>query len=449
MRQPPTKVSNILSGPDNPHVERPLFLGIDLGTSGARACIIDNDANVRTLQRIALPSPESPCVGGFEQHPRLWWQAVTRLFEGIAKRLPIEHIVAIAVDGTSGTVLLTEDDGNPTGPALMYRDSRATNEARLISELAPSDCAAHGPSSGLAKLLWLTAHTGHAFNHVLTQADWLMGRLAGRYGYSDENNSLKLGYDPIRRRWPAWLSSLLANPECLPSVYPVGAAILSIDADIADRFGLSPATSIVTGTTDSIAAVLATGASDPGDAVTSLGSTLVLKVIADKPIVAPRFGIYSHRLGDRWLTGGASNSGGAVLRQYFTDKELRSMTAKLDPQQPTGLDYYPLPAPGERFPTADPKLPPRLSPRPHDPVRFFQGILEGIAQIEAQGYEKLRELGAPYPRSVRTVGGGAANEMWCKIRAQRLGIEVCSTTHREAAYGAALLARDGFNARGE
>jgi sugar (pentulose or hexulose) kinase len=427
----------------------PLFLGIDLGTSGARACVIDSDTNVRTLQLVRLPVPDTPCAGGFEQHPRLWWQAVTRLLEGIARCLPMEYIASIAVDGTSGSVLLTDGAGNPTGSALMYRDSRATKEARQVCELAPVDCAAHGPSSGLSKLLWLTAHGGHGYSHVLNQADWLMGRLAGRYGFSDENNCLKLGYDPLRRRWPEWISSLVANPECLPRVYPAGKAILSIDPDLADRFGFSQRATIVTGTTDSIAAMLATGACETGDAVTSLGSTLVLKVIADRPIVEPRFGIYSHRLGARWLAGGASNSGGAVLRQFFTEEDLRTMTPRLNPQQPTGLGYYPLPAPGERFPLADPRLPPRLSPRPHDPVRFFQGILEGIAEIEAQGYRKLQELGAPYPRSVRTVGGGAINVQWGRIRELRLGVELLSAAHHEAAYGAALLAREGFNTRDE
>jgi sugar (pentulose or hexulose) kinase len=76
-------------------------------------------------------------------------------------------------------------------------------------------------------------------------------------------------------------------------------------------------------------------------------------------------------------------------------------------------------------------------------VRFFQGLLEGMAEIEARGYRLLAELGAPYPVEVRTVGGGAQNEAWTRIRARRLGVPVVRAEHQEAAYGAALLALRG------
>jgi len=96
-----------------------------------------------------------------------------------------------------------------------------------------------------------------------------------------------------------------------------------------------------------------------------------------------RFGLYSHRLGDAWLVGGASNTGGAVLRRYFSDADLALLTPRMDASKPTGLDYYPLTAPGERFPVNDPGLQPRLEPRPEDDAVFLQvgtaGTRLGIA----------------------------------------------------------------------
>jgi hypothetical protein len=71
--------------------------------------------------------------------------------------------------------------------------------------------------------------------------------------------------------------------------------------------------------------------------------------------------------------GGASNTGGVVLRQYFTNKQLQELTSQIDLSQPTGFDYYPLVKPGERFPVNDPNLKPRLEPRPADDVKFLQG----------------------------------------------------------------------------
>ena len=150
--------------------------------------------------------------------------------------------------------------------------------------------------------------------------------------------------------------------------------------------------------------------------------------------------MYSHRLGDRWLVGGASNAGGATLLEFFNRCDIRRYTRLMKPHQATGLDYYPLPAAGERFPLANPKLQPRLDPRPASDAVFFQGILEGLAAIEQQGYRLLAELGAGYPHKVLTVGGGAKNAAWMQIREQRLAVPVARATHEEAAFGAALLA---------
>jgi sugar (pentulose or hexulose) kinase len=142
--------------------------------------------------------------------------------------------------------------------------------------------------------------------------------------------------------------------------------------------------------------------------------------------------------------GGASNSGGAVLRQYFSVDEIARLSAAIDPDEPCALDYYPLPRPGERFPVSDPRLPPRLEPRPEDRRQFLHGLLVGIARIEALGYRRLTQLGAPTPRRVLTAGGGAANPTWQRIRARMLGVPVCAAYHAQAAYGAALLARAGY-----
>jgi hypothetical protein len=226
----------------------------------------------------------------------------------------------------------------------------------------------------------------------------------------------------------------------LPQVVAPGTALGTVTADVARRFGLTAQCRIVAGTTDSIAAFLATGANRFGEAVTSLGSTLVIKILSRQPLFAPNYGIYSHRLGSRWLSGGASNSGGTVLHHYFSQAELDVLTPQLDPDHPTGLDYYPLLDSGERFPVCDPQLPPRLTPRPAQPLLFFQGMLEGMARIEAAGYRRLAALGAPLPSSVRTVGGGGANAAWTRIRARELQVPMIAPRQTEAAYGAALLA---------
>jgi sugar (pentulose or hexulose) kinase len=419
------------------------YLGIDVGTSGCRACVIDDQAGILAEAAVGLPAPLAR-DGGSEQDGELWWQALCRLLDDLSRLTPMAGIAAISLDGTSSTLLCCRDDGSPMGPALMYNDARATAEAARIAGIAPATSGAHGASSSLAKLLFLQSQglTADAA-HALHQADWLLGRLAGRYGVTDENNVLKLGYDPVQRCWPDWLDALDVDRRLLPRVVPPGRATGMLDDRWRQRWGFSESTHIVSGTTDSTAAFLATGAR-PGEAVTSLGSTLVLKVYTDRPVFEPRYGIYSHRLGEFWLAGGASNSGGTVLRQYFSPGEIETFTRQLRPSVPTGLDYYPLPATGERFPENNPSLSPRLQPRPPQDAVFFQGILEGIAAIEARGYRLLEQLGAPYPTRVHTTGGGAGNTGWQAIRQAALGVPVIAAQHQQAAFGAALLARQGM-----
>ena len=108
---------------------------------------------------------------------------------------------------------------------------------------------------------------------------------------------------------------------------------------------------------------------------------------------------------------------------------------------PSGLYYYPLLKPGERFPHNDPHLLPQLEPRPTDPVQFLQGLLEGIARIEAEGYRCLQERGASPLQRVYTAGGGAQNTVWTAIRSRYLGVPIDPALQSEAAYGTARLAQ--------
>ncbi len=417
------------------------YLGLDLGTSGCRVTAIDRDGQTRAEARASLPEARHPEPGASEQDPEDWWHAACSVLTRVAAQQP-GRIRALCVDATSSTLLLCDRQGVPCTPALMYDDSRARPEAELIAAVAPGDCAARGPGSALAKLLYLLARcTDREPAHAVHQADWINGRLSGNFGLSDENNALKLGYDPVARTWPAWLHRLPVPPRLLPRVCPVGTPIGRLTDAVAERLGLPNDTVLVAGTTDSNAATLAAGITRPGDAVTSLGSTLVLKVLSEQPLFASRYGIYSHRIGDHWLVGGASNAGGRVLRQHFNDTELATLSRQIDPDHPLGLDYYPLPDVGERFPYHDPQMAPRLSPRPARRSAFLQAIFEGLADIEVQGYQRLAELGAPYPTRVFSSGGGSVNEAWRRIRERRLGVPVLRAAHTEASYGVAQLAR--------
>jgi D-ribulokinase len=420
-----------------------VFLGIDVGTSGVRACAVDACGGIQAMESATLPPPRQD-GDAIDQDPELWWHATVVAICKLGRSIDLEAVERICVDGTSGTLLLIDAAGRPCTPGLMYNDARAAKEAGRIASVAPQESGAHGASSALAKLLHLLSRNeARDARLAVHQADWIAGRLAGTHGVSDENNALKLGYDPVTRAWPAWLDELGVPRALLPRVLVPGTPFAAIDPEVASELGLSRSARIAAGTTDGVAAFIATRADTPGDAVTSLGTTLVVKLLATRPIFAADQGVYSHRLGERWLAGGASNSGGGALLAQFSAADMERLTPQLRPEEPTGLNYYPLPKPGERFPIADPALAARVTPRPAEDHRFFQGLLEGIASIEALAYQHLARLGAPPLRRVVSIGGGAKNEAWTEIRRRTLGAPVTTAEQTEASYGAALLALQG------
>jgi sugar (pentulose or hexulose) kinase len=151
-------------------------------------------------------------------------------------------------------------------------------------------------------------------------------------------------------------------------------------------------------------------------------------------------GISCHRVAGQWLVGGASNAGAGVLRRWFTDGQIAELSRQIDPRRPTGLALRPLPGPGERFPVDDPALEPQLEPRPVSDALYVQGLLEGLAEIERAGWQRLAELGAPPIRRVISLGGGARNPQWRLIRQRVLGLPVLNRPQLTAAQGMARLA---------
>lgn len=415
-------------------------LGIDFGTSGARAIALDTSGDILSQSRHSFSMGEVA-------NPSAWRQTLWTLLAGLDSFV-LARVQRIAINGTSATVLLCHRTLTPLTTALLYSDTTARSELPRLKEIAPAGSPTLSATSTLVKALWwhrtLSAEVRASVSHIVHQADWLAAQLHGQPGVSDYHNALKLGYDVRSLSYPDWLLTL-PIADWLPEVRMPGDVLAPILPSIATQFGLPKTCQICAGTTDSIAAFLASTAHQPGEAVTSLGSTLVLKLLSAVPVDDSPSGVYSHRLGDLWLAGGASNTGGAVLRQYFSSEQLSALSAQIDLSKPCLLDYYPLTQPGERFPINDPDYAPRVTPRPASDVDFLYGLLSAIARIESQGYKKLETLGAPNLKKVYTAGGGAQNSTWQTIRQQQLSVAVEVANETEAAYGTALLALRGLS----
>ncbi|XP_021753518.1 uncharacterized protein LOC110718892 [Chenopodium quinoa] len=435
-----SKTSSSMESPEkgkNGNSER-LYLGMDFGTSGARYALIDKQAQI-----LAEAKREYPLYldGGSVNWARSWKETLFSLLGDVPVHLrPL--IASISIDGTSATTMIVNSStGEPLCRPLLYNES-CPDALPAVRSIAPPNHTVCTGSSTLCKLVswWHSDSQKKESAALLHQADWLLWLLHGKLGISDYNNALKVGFDPEIDSYPAWL---LSQPysSVLPSIIAPGSAIANVKEDVRKRLGFSEDCVVCAGTTDSIAAFLAARATEPGKAVTSLGSTLAIKLLSKSRVDDARFGVYSHRLDDMWLVGGASNTGGTVLRQLFTDEQLEKLSEQINPALPSSLDYYPLPAVGERFPVADPNMQPRLHPRPESDSDYLHGVLESIARIEAKGYGLLN--GATEADEVYTAGGGAKNDKWTKIRERVLGLPVSRAVQTEAAYGAALLALKG------
>ena len=428
----------------------PLGLGIDIGTSGVRIAIVNEAGAAVATGRTALPR-EPAVAGPMAGDPRAveaesWWRATERALDDALAPLGERRndVRAMAVDGTSGSVVLVGPDTRPVTPGLLYDAKGFDTEGDRIDAVAPSRSVARGSGSALARALHLAELAPDA-TALCHQADFIVARLLGRAGHSDESNALKTGYDPAARAWPAWIEATGFPDRLLPKVYPVGAPIGEVGSAARERFGLGNGLTVIAGASDGTAAFLGAtdGAAVPGTAVTSLGTTLTLKVASDRPVEDASRGIYSHRVGDTWLPGGASNTGGGALLTQFSAEEIAELSHRIDPEAAPMFEAYPLASAGERFPINDPNMQPRMgSGRNGDPdydARYLHALLHGIARIEHQGYEALAALGAPYPTRVLTSGGGASNTVWTEIRRRLLGVPV-ERAEADPAFGMARLA---------
>ena len=406
-----------------------LGCGIDLGTSGCRLALVDTTG---LIHQLSCPYP-----GPFHQAGS-WRLAIQQLFAQLPEEQR-QQIGAIAIDGTSGTLLACSPAGEPLAPALAYNDA-CPEQAQQTRELVPNGGSAASSSGSVARSLrlleQLSAHPGSELL-LRHQADWLMGWLLGDWSWGEEGNNLRLGWDLLNNQWAGGIAG--SNwASALPTVIPSGQLVGSIGDAAAAELKLPASCQIVSGTTDANAAVLAAEPQE-GDGVAVLGTTLVLKQFAPEPLSGP--GINNHRIAGRWLVGGASNAGGGVLRQFFSDEQLAELSRQINPERSTGLNLLPLPHKGERFPIDDPELEPVLEPRPVSDALYLQALLEGLSNIERQGWERLEQLGAPMMQRVLSVGGGANNPQWRALRQKLLNKPVLNRSKASPAAAMSRLAR--------
>ncbi len=480
------------------------FVGLDLGTSGARISIIqgNNPPRESNIPKYKEVHNDSITYSNYDD-PESWTDAITTLLRNTPSHL-LKTTQAICVSGTSASCMLVDSyTGKVSRSPRMY-DYDITNSdgqgvdptakiktQELIEKYVPEEHSTRAPTSALSKLIHYNYCKNMSKTEVLAhQSEYVAntiflsnpmksgaGEVNKREYISDWHNALKLGYDVKNLCYPAWLLDCLnhigLNERVLPKVVAPGEVIGSISEMVSKEFGIHSDAVVVGGTTDSNAAFVAATAQDGapqyGTAVTSLGSTLAIKMLSKSYVENSSRGVYSHRFplfgqsestqndsDEAWLVGGASNVGCGILRkENFSNDELDILSQEIDVTKDTQLMYYPLTKRGERFPIADGEKEPLLTPKPESRAEYLKAILQGISLVEKQAFQVLGDLGADpqYPDVVWTCGGGSRNEAWIKMRQrildsgrydEAIGVKVMKANNVEASFGAAVLAASTY-----
>lgn len=426
------------------------FLGIDVGTQGVRVVLLDDTGSTVGSSEKVFPLTTHSRE---EQSPTLWWESVfaclQNLLVSVRQVIDLKHIKAISVTSTSGTVIPLDEHNESLHNALMYSDTRPAAEGELCRNAAER-YHSHGytgfnASSGLSKMIWFVNHFPEKIAQItrwIHATDFIIGKLCGDFSVTDYTNALKSGFDVGTGKWPAYLTEHLPlRREWLQKVVPSGSPIGTLLPELAAKLGI-PAIEVIAGMTDGCASQVASGAVQPGDWNTTIGTTLVVKGVTVQEVRDPQGRLYSHRHPEGyWMPGGAGNIGADWVSAGFA-ADLPALTRAAATLIPTGLIAYPLIQQGERFPFIAPQAR-GFAPENASREATFTANMESVAFVERYAYEMIESLSGEHVNAVYSAGGGSNSDVWLTIRANVLNRPVHKCGNVTGAAGAAIVAAAG------
>jgi len=421
-------------------------LGVDVGTSGVRSLAATAEGDVLAEARAAL-SDLPAAATAHEQDANAWWRAVCHTTKELRESLGAggrwARTTGIEVTSTSGSLVLADPQGEPVRPAMLYDDGRAATVANEFNRRLPAGQAPLNVSFSLAKALWVRQEEpsiwGRA-SYLLHPADWLTAKLTGQWGVCDYSNALKLGYDQEKSEWTAAVGLAEIPASMLPRIVAPGHQVGVVSARASEETGLTAGVPVLAGATDGLASLIGSGASKAGHANTTLGTTLVWKVLTPtKPRLGP--GMYCHYLpSNLWAPGAASNTGPGSLQFDEPGVTPAEMDRRAAAHLPTSIQCYLLGERGERFPFVNPRAKSFFEGRPASPSERYAAQLQSLACVERWGYERLEACGVTVGREVFSAGSASASPVLSQLRANLLDRTVVRGANPTASFGAAILA---------
>ncbi len=445
------------------------WMGVDVGTGGTRALLVDADARVRA----AFTSPHADMrmerPGWAEQDPADWWDAATAAVRGVLARAETtgESVAGVGLSGQMHGLVVLDDADRVIRPSLIWCDQRSQAQVDAVDAAVGREnvvaWTANPPLTGftLPKLLWVRDHEPDRFRRVrrvLLPKDYVRFRLTGERA-SDVSDASGTGlFDVAGRTWSdRMLDALDLDVSLLPRVVESDAVTGQVTNPAAEATGLSPGTPVVGGAGDQAAGGIGNGIVDAGVASCTLGTSGVVFVHMDAPAYDPggRVHTFCHAVPGAWHVMGVTQAAGLSLR-WFRDTlvpgaayaDLMSEAERADPGS-GGLYWLPY-LMGERTPHLDASARGGwigMSAR-HTRADMIRSVLEGVAYSQKDCLDVIEGMGVDVG-AVRISGGGARSPFWRQVVTDVLGKPVAMLEGEEgAALGAALLALAGTGGAG-
>jgi xylulokinase len=445
-------------------------LGIDVGTGGTRALIIDTAGRViasATAEHAPFASPQS---GWAEQHPDDWGRAA-----GIAIRKALANgqltggqISCVGFSGQMHGAVMLDASGSVVRPALIWCDIRTEKQCRELTERIGAEqlirltCNPALANFTVTKLLWTRENEPQNWKRVrsvLLPKDYVRFRLTGEKATDVADASGTLLLNVAQRQWSSEILQFAElDHSLLPALYESAEVCAEVSPAGAEATGLSVGTPVVAGAGDQAAGAVGMGIVTPGAVSATIGTSGVVFAATDRPALDPkgRLHTFCHAIPGRWHVMGVTQAAGLSLR-WFRDQfasapaadgrdrydELTSEAATAPPGS-DGLLWAPY-LMGERTPHLDPAARGVLAglTASHTRAHVIRAILEGVAFSLQDTFVIFAEMNVPV-KSIRLGGGGARSPLWRQIQADVYGREVDIVEAEEgAAFGAAILAGVG------
>jgi len=450
------------------------LLGIDIGTSGTKALVCDEEGRVRATAT-SEHDLYSPHPGWSEQDPDQWWEASCESTRAVLAKAGLEgaSIGAVGLSGQMHGSVFVGEDGSPLRPALLWNDQRTSSQCEQIEKRAGGrkkliQMVGNPALTGFTapKILWVREHEPAVYDQtkrILLPKDYVRFRMTGECATEVGDASGTLLLDVKKRSYNGKLLSLLEIDESLLAPCHESHVISGrIHEGAAEAMGLAKGTPVVGGSGDQPAGAVGNGIARAGVVSATLGTSGVLFAHAEEPTYDPKGRVHTmcSAVSGKWCVFGCMLSAGGSF-QWFRNHlglseqseassrgvdayELLVAEAEKAPAGCEGLFFLPY-LTGERCPHPDPNARGGwigLTSR-HNRAAIIRSLLEGVSFGMADQIGILREMNVPLER-VRVSGGGARSRFWRQLQADVYNLPVATINSDQGpAYGAAILAGVG------